>query len=703
MKGAAWRHYATAALPLVPMGAGAAERIPVPIEAPAEPAKSESSVPDALRRLGIESWWDVVAFAPWTASLGLGYDEQRQRLMGSDGASQRYSSRLFTEDISVHNSQISVLDARLFTSSLSLGLLLQQEKQEADGRRLSQDGHLVNYGFDGTFFPESAYNVNVSALRSQSTYVLPSGTTTESRLEGRSISFHMREDNFMRDREWLPYFNANLRVAQQAQKQVTRSGDQVYRQDDRRDSVTLDWQNGGETSDLGFQYQYNRLDNRAYALGSYASQSANIVYSLDFGPTLNRRWDSRLNYSSRHGSAAQSDLTTLDLNESLTIDHNVARSSNYNYQLTRQDTPFGSVTTQSGGAQVYQQVYSNLSVTASANAVNSALPNGTISAAGGAGSGNYSHPLPGGGNFTLQLGSGYLVTKTHVPAGLVDLRDAAYTVPGAVGAGASILLKDRNIATTSIVVVVLKGGARVAAILDVDYTILADGDRTSIVPNPTSAVMMPGDTLNVSYAYAVTSDAKYATASRSGSAAVDWTWIGASFSHDESDQHSLSGTDTSLLLDERRQNAMVWLRGSRDAVQARAGAALVRYDSTRLAYVERRLDQYLSWLPRPNLQLNLSANEYRTEYHLPAHVTIGGSVRLDAQWMQGAWLTTAYASRRIYRDTLQPHETIDETGLRLSRTWTRLDLSLALGAQKRERGAASSVNGFFHFSAVRRF
>jgi len=696
---------AAAALPLLPMGTAAAERIAVPVEAP-PPAQAEppaSSIPEWMRRIGIESWWQVVEFSPWTAALGLSFDDQEQRVTGSDGASQRYASRLFSEEFSIHNSAITVLSPRFFSSSLSLGLLLEQERQQVVDRQLSQNGHLVNYAFDGTFLPESAYNVGLSALRSQSTYVLPSGSTTQSQLESRFVTLRMGEDNFLREREILPYFTASLRAGQQAQKQLTRSGDQTYRQDDRRDAVSLDFLNGGETSDLGFQYQYNRLDNRAYEQGSYRSQSANLVYSVDFGPTLNRRWDSRVNYYSRKGTENLSDLTTFEVNEFVTIDHSVERSSSYNYQFTRQDTPFGVASTHSGGAQVYQQIYANLSVTGGGTGLYSSLPGGSISSAGISGNGDYNHPLPLAGHFNMGLGGGYLITKTHVPAGLVDVTDAAYAVPDAVGAGTSILLKDRNVVTTSIVVVVLKGGARVPAILDVDYSIRLDGDLTSLVPLPGSAVMLPGDTLNVSYAYQVNSDAKYATTSRSLSLAFDWSWIGASLYHDESDQKPLEGSDAALLLDQRRRNAMVWVRGSWDTVQVRADAALNRYDSTRLAYEERRLDQYASWLPRPNLQLNLSANEYRTEYHLPEHVTTGGALRLDVQWNVGAWITTGYASRRVYRDTLQPHETLDEAGVRLRRTWTKLDLALVVGAQKRERGETSSVNGFFHFNAVRRF
>src|SRR6185436_4501814 len=128
---AAWRVCAAAALPLGPMAAAAVERIPVPMEQPAEPVPAPATglaIPETLRQLGIESWSEVVRWAPWTASLGLSYDYQQQRLSGADGATQRYWSQLWTEDFSIQNNEIVVIDPRLFISSLSLGFLLEQER-----------------------------------------------------------------------------------------------------------------------------------------------------------------------------------------------------------------------------------------------------------------------------------------------------------------------------------------------------------------------------------------------------------------------------------------------------------------------------------------------------------------------------------------------------------------------------------------------
>jgi hypothetical protein len=677
---------------------------PRPVEAPAPSTSWASDLLAPLSEFGVESWWDVARFPRWTGTVGLTLDSQQQRLTSPGSPAQQSRSDLASETFTLRNDGFFILDPRLLTGTLAFGLTLEQQRQQADAASTSQTGTLTNYAFDGTLFPETAYIANLFAVRTQSTYVLPSGSTTNSDNQYEGFALRLRENSVLREREILPYFSANLTAQQMQTRQTTTTGGQTFRQDDQRDQLAFDFHNGGLTSDLNFQYQFNRLENLVYAPGSYDSQSANLVHSLDFGPTLNRRWDSRINYYSRVGQNSLSDLDSLEVSEFLTIDHNVDRSSNYNYQLTRQASPFGTSTTQIGMAQINQQVYANFSVSGGINGMYSALPGGTISSAGGTASLNYNRRLPWDGNLTASAGGSSLVTTTNVEGGAVQVRDAPYVVPPVTGAGSRILLADRNIVTETIVVVVLKGGTRVLAVLDVDYSVRVDGDRTSILPLPSSALMLPGDPLNISYTYNVAPDNKFRTTSRSFSFGVDWPSLGFSFSHDESNQKPLEGGDNALLLDQRRDSGTVYVGGIWDEFRGRASLSVINYDSTRLVYVEQRADQYLSYQPYLNLLFSLAANQYRTDYEQPTHTTTGTSIRLDATWTwAGSWLTSAYAGTRSYRDTEQPSEQIDEAGFRLRRTWTLLDVNLFAGTQRRKRGEVSSINQFFHFGAVRRF
>jgi len=281
--------------------------------------------------------------------------------------------------------------------------------------------------------------------------------------------------------------------------------------------------------------------------------------------------------------------------------------------------------------------------------------------------------------------------------------DAPYVVPPIIGAGAAILLRDRNIETASIIVVVLKTGTRVTAVLDVDYTVQVNGDQTSLIPLATSALMQPGDPLNVSYVFQVAPNSKFQTTSGSASVGIDWPWFGFNYSHDQTDQTPLSGGDNTLLLSERRDAGLVYVRGVWDEFQVRAGAGMTSYDSLRLTYVERRFDAFMTYAPYQNLNFNLALNESRTNYQNPVHSTTNDAVRFDAQWSWGPWQTSAYAAWRRFVDTQQPTETIAEAGVRLRRTWTKLDVNFVAAIQQRTKGEIVSPNGIIHLAVVRRF
>ena len=228
-------------------------------------------------------------------------------------------------------------------------------------------------------------------------------------------------------------------------------------------------------------------------------------------------------------------------------------------------------------------------------------------------------------------------------------------------------------------------------------------NRTSLVPLPSSAVMLPGDLLNVSYTYLVPAAARYRTVSRSASLAVDWDWFGFSFSHDETDQTPLAGTESSLLSDQRRDSALAYVRGVWDTLEGRVTARALRYDSTRLSYDEQRLDELLTYNPYENLQFALSGSQYRTVYRDPPYTTKGNTIRIDASYFWGGWTATGHGAWRRYDDSRSPSETLYEAGLRVRRSWLKLDLLAAAGFQQRTRGNVTSRNAILHVGAVRRF
>ena len=230
------------ALPTTPPPS-AAPSGPVPVGRPGaatdatEPESSGVDLLAPLRRFGVESWWDVFQMQPWTGTLGFTFDDQEQRIRAPGSPTQTFSNRLLTESATISNDNFAIVNPLLFTGSLMVGVSFQQGWQESLGLSQHETATLDTYAFDGNFLPQSPYNVNLFAVKTQTTYVQPSGSATHSNIQNQGINFQLRETSILRDMEILPYFSANLRVLQQYEKQTTTYGGQSFVQNDRRDQV----------------------------------------------------------------------------------------------------------------------------------------------------------------------------------------------------------------------------------------------------------------------------------------------------------------------------------------------------------------------------------------------------------------------------------------------------------------------------------
>ena len=231
-----------------------------------------------LRPFGVESWWDVFQMQPWTGTLGFTFDDQEQRIKATGSPTQVFSNRLLTENATISNDNFAIIDPTLFTGSLGLGVSFQQGWQESRRHQPARDRHAGHLLVRRPCSCRRARTTSTcSRVKTQNTYVQPSGSATHSDITNQGVAFQLRETSILRDMEILPYFSASLRAFQQYDKQTTTYGGQSFEQNDRRDQIALGFQNGGETSDLTFQYQYTKLDNYAYTLGSYNSQNANVL------------------------------------------------------------------------------------------------------------------------------------------------------------------------------------------------------------------------------------------------------------------------------------------------------------------------------------------------------------------------------------------------------------------------------------------
>lgn len=637
----------------------------------------------------------------WGGSLEAGYQTERQNTHSPDGAADIDSARRrMSERLTIRNEGFYFLDPRLVSGNLGLSFGLMQDRAITDGSASSRNAKLTGYAFDSTFFAEKPYGATLFANRTQNIATQPFGRT-DSTYENRGAAARLGEDSFLKN--WgMRHFSSALRVEQQHLQETTTSVlGQGFRRDELRDILNYSGHNGFDTADLDWRYEFNDLKNLAYPQGDFQSQAANLNYSLDFGPGLSRRSDTRLSYTNRTGSSRIGMFTG---DEHVHVDHYTNLSTDYRYQLMQIDQQAGKTTSQIGSFLVRHELYRNLTTTAQTSAAHTDLPAGTRDSYAGQLDFSYRRGLPWNGTVFVRAGGRNQVDDNRLAASQISVTDEAHAAPSPLGAGAGFLINQAFAIAPGIVVVDTRGGARLPTTSGVDYELVQEGNLVRIVPLPTSAVIQPGDPLAVSYSYEVDPSIKYGTASRRLSAGVDFRWIALSAGHEQSDQKLISGQDSRFLQDLRRDNAQLDLRGAWKSLQGQAGAAYVRYDSTRLAYTQQRYTLLANYRRTRSLALGFNADRTLSEFTLPAHQTDARAMRLTLDWYGPLGLTTtALIGQRVYKDSLLPTETVNEAGLKARLAYGKLDLTSAFTANERMRGGFQAASWRLDFLATRRF
>lgn len=680
-------------------------------ESPSEPGpqKAVSAQPAAA-----SPWWSLenlglgnstgggpmFRLGTWEGSLETSYEKQRQRTQAADTPDQVFARRRASERLNIRNGGFSVIDPRLLTGNLGLTYELVRDHQESNGVGASRTGSLTGYNFDSTFLGEKPYSATVYANRNKTFYTQPFGGSTDLALQNRGVVLRLREDSILRERGILPYFRASLRASQEQLNETTTVPGQVFRRDESRNLLNFEGHNGFETADLDLRYESIDYENRVYLPGAYKSQATNLDYSRDFGPNLSRRWDSRVYYIDRTGGTP---LKFLNVDEQVSIDHHENLSTFYQLRVMQQDTAGGATDTYSPSFRLRHRLYGNLVTNLQLADSHQRLSDGTRDNYNGQLDFDYRRGLPNG-QVSAQLGGRYEVEDDQLRSSQIQVVEEPHAAPSPLGAGAGFMLNNGFVIESSIVIVDTRGGARLPATLGIDYTVVTTGNLTQIVPQPTSAVILPGDPLIVSYSYQVDPSLKYSSTSAWLGAGMDLRWIAASFSHEQTAQTALSGSSSTFLENRRKDRIETELRGQWNALQARAGAAFVRYNATRLAYTEQRFVQRVTYRPGYDVTLTLSAEEFRTDYTLPVRQSDGRSGRIDLDWFaQDGWWTTAYVSKRILNDSMVPADSISEASLRIRRNWRKLEFNSVLALVDRTRGTVDTTDRRFMLTAIRRF
>ena len=637
----------------------------------------------------------VFGLGKWAGEVELDYEQDRQKTRSPGSPDLEFRRLRYDERLGIRNQGFFVVDPRLFTGNLGLTFDLFQEHDRFDGNKEYQNGKLTGYAFDAGLLSEKPYSATVFANHNENVFNREFGGRSEVTFENRGATLRLREDSFFRD--WgVPYFNATLSAREEHTLEETTSFAQRFTRDETRDITTLEANKGFVNSDLGFRYEQTDVVDQARPQGAFQTQAANLNYSLDFGPMLNRRWSSRVYYLDRtDGSPA----TFLTLDEQLRIEHHQDLFTDYRYLLLRNDTQTGTTTTQNGTILAHQRLYKNLTTDYKVQGQIQDLPNGQRSNYAGQVDLDYRRSLTPDHQVFARLGTRYQLDDNNVSR--VDVVDEPHTAPSPLGVGAGFTLNNPFVITSSIVVL---DSARSPATLGMDYDIVQEGDSTKIVPIIGNPVIDPGENLFVSYTYEVGSNLRFSSTSWWVSGGVDFRWIAVSYGHEEFDQTLIAGRDGRFLDDRRSDTAQLELRGEGGSVQARAGAAYLTLDSTRLAYTRWQFSQLLAYRPRFDMLLSLSTEQSFTDYRLSERESSTHFARLSFdRFAPSGWYTSLFASQRTLDDSQLPSETLREAGLKARRTYGKLNIVPSFTWTDRERGEVETTDRRLNVTATRRF
>jgi len=643
---------------------------------------------------------DLLRLGYWNGQLETGYELDRDRSSLNGAPSSAFNYQRSYESATLRNSGFTLVDESVMSGNVSLTLGRYQDRFSDDHTRGSEHGNLLGYGFDSSFHSGTPYTMSIYANRNQSFSAQTFGRT-DITIANEGALFRLDETSRLRD--WgMPYFSSNLRIERQHMLETTDSVvGQSFRLDQVRKLLNYDGHDGFTTSDLFWFYTLDQNEDQSFVQNNSTTQTAGVNYSLDFGSAHNRRWDSSLTYFHRGTTTA---FDSLVAREKVHVDHASNLTSDYFYTFDRIDTVLGSTTMQSGGLGASYRLYNNLTSSMQASGMRESLPSGTIDNQAVSVQESYQRSLPAKGLFTAHLNGGRQWNDNHLTVSSIGIVDEAHGAPNPLGAGNGFALAQPFVSAASIVVVDTRAGARLPTTLGVDYEIISDGQATRIVPLLTSAVIHAGDPLLVSYSYQVDPSIRYQTTPSSVGAGVDFGWIAVNLSHDQANQKLIAGSQPQFLVPYHNDQATLDLRGDWDRVQAQAGAGWQHYDSTILAYVQRRLYQFLSYRPVNSTTISLNGNWTVTDYQMPARQSSASSVRLALDRVsQSGWNTNAMISRRVFTNSLVPTEIVNEASISERILYGDLSLVATVAGGTLDFGATRTTNWRAQITIVRSF
>ena len=586
----------------------------------------------------------------------------------------KYETILFQERVGLRNVGAFIVDPRFLTLNLggSFGLSQEEGLSVSDSPLRVGNGTLYDYAFDGLLLSDSEYPVTLFAVRNQNILTQGFGGQSDVTYQSEGGTVELREGSILKDYGLLN-LSSFLDVHREYLKEDSEVFGSPFRQDQTRNIVRYTAHKGGETSDLDLRYEFNDVNDDVNPTNVFDSHTVRLGHSVDFGPTLNRRLDSIVYYFTRDGSAGGSYLS---LDEGLRLDHQRDLSTDYRYNFTRSDSDAGLTTTNAATVGLLYRLYQQLLTTAGARGMRQEFPTGDETIGSAQTGLDYYRPLAWSGQLYAGTSAGYQVNDNNFTSSEIEVVDEPHTAPPVLGAGAGFTLDNAFVVTDTIVMVDVRGGARLPTTLGVDYALSPQGSLTKIIPLPGSPVIRPGDPLEVSYTYAVDPSVTFSTTTVTARTGVDFAWVAASYEHLFSDQGRLAGTATpGFLINQNLDRFTFELRHQWNAVYVRSALAYEILRSTIVDSNAWRFGQQLSYQARVDLSAQITGEEYLVDYPGQGRQSNSYLVRGSVDWVAPIGLSmSTFTGYREFHDTAVPSDEIVDAGVRARWTFQNLEI-----------------------------
>lgn len=598
------------------------------------------------------------------------------------------------ERLTLRNVGAFLYHPRVVTFDIGGTFGLSQEwfdtRSDSTSREETRDATLWGYSASAFVLPGQATSLNLFANRDDNIQLLFGGGRTETRSENRGARLFLR-------RLYIP---SVLTFRQESREDETRTGGVVSRTDEDDRIISYEGDRGWLNSAMNVKYEFTDHSDQVVPERDFKSHQGDLFFSLDFGPELNWRWDSRQGYFSRSGEA---DVSTLTVNQTLVAEHTDRLRTNYGYSLTATDTKGGRTSTHTGTFGLTHRLYENLTTTFGLDGSFQTLEGGERQRYGGRVNFAYTKGLPGGGRLGVGLGGAleYEDDRFDVTESFVPQEPHTFATPFAL----PVSLDNPFVVTSSVVVTKVALGPlplgctpfSVPRVLTegVDYTLRSFGDVTEIVPLPCTATtpgINPGDTIAADYRFTVSPSLTFTTAEFHADMSVDYGWIRPFFIHEQTEQTLLSGRDEQFLEDKMSDTIGVELRHDGERLRANVLAEAERSISDRQSFDAVRVSESLTYPVRPELTLALTAGQGYTDFSKPqSRQTWTLFARADLNYRISASLAArAFAGSRYFQETGFLKERTTEAGLELAYIFRKFEVRPTFKFTDRQRDDTST-------------